>query len=156
MAVMKKFTAICFLWVTGSSCFLSHYTKSTFMYTSGTQSYTVPIIVPKGYTKERTEVDSSGNTILSYWYGTKTSFYVAHLEDSSAQLQPPGVEGNMIKVDEATGIAMYKGPAADTLLWKEVRRQKFRTGYRHVPRKWEARFDSAANFCTAKVFEKNF
>jgi hypothetical protein len=121
----------------------------------GAKSYSVPIIVPKGYTKERTEVDSSGNTILSYTYGEKTTFYVAHLQDSSKQLQPIDKQQNQPQIDSVTGLVMYKGLDSNALFWKELQGQNFRTGYRYVPKSSENKFDSAANYCALQTRARN-
>lgn len=156
MAIMGKLTAILFLWIGASSCFLSgQYRKTSFMYTVGTQSYSFPILVPKGYTKERTEVDSSGNTILSYLYGSKTTFYIAHLEDTSRQLLPFMDKAMQLRKDSVSGTVVYKGVDADKLFWKEIRRSNFRTGYHSVPEKREALFDSATNYCAAQALSRS-
>jgi hypothetical protein len=156
MTVMKRITVILFLLVVLSSCFLSsQYRKTTFMYSTGSKFYSIPIIVPKGYTKERTEVDSSGNTILSYTYGEKTTFYVAHLEDSSKQLQPIDKKQNKQQIDSVTGLVMYKGLDSNALFWKEIQGQNFRTGYRYVPKSSENKFDSAANYCALQTITRN-
>jgi hypothetical protein len=111
--------------------------------------------VPKGYTKERTEVDSSGNTILSYTYGEKTTFYVAHLEDSSKQLQPIDKQQHPQQIDSVTGLVTYKGLDSNALFWKEIYNQNFRMGYRFVSKSSENRFDSAANYCALQTMTHN-
>src|SRR5215203_1198037 len=121
-----------FLVVILSSCFLSKYKRTNFTYTDNSQSYEMSIIVPKGYTKEKTEVDSSGNTILSYFYKDNSFFYVAYLLDSNAQLQPIIEEENIPRMEHTTGAFIYKGMDTENLYWREIRRDGLRVGYHHV------------------------
>src|SRR5215217_882287 len=144
---MIKITAILFFTVSLSSCFLfPKYRRTNFTYTEGGHSYFIPIVVPKGYVRERTEVDSSGNTILSYFYDSKASFYVAYLVDTATNLQPIIEEENIPRVAITTGAFIYKGMDADMLYWREIRKDNLRVGYRSVPRELESRFDSATNY----------
>ena len=141
-----KFFLAAFLSFSLVSCsLLSKYRKTAFTYTSGGKSFSIPILVPKGYTRERTEVDSSGNTRLEYFYGGKTYFYVAHLEDTTALLLPIAEDANIPHVSR-TGALIYKGQDAEQLFWREIRKGDLRVGYRYVPVSREARFDSATNF----------
>lgn len=146
MIIMKS-TVILFLCIVLSSCFLfSKYRRTDFTYNEGPQSYTIPVVVPKGFVKERTEVDSSGNTILSYVYKNNALFYIAHLEDSTTQVQPIAEDKNQPRINEITGALVYKGLDSTHLYWREVRRNDLRFGYRFVPKEWEMRFDSATNY----------
>jgi len=148
---MRKITAIIFLTLTLSSCFLfSKFKRTNFTYSEGAHSYFIPILVPKGYIKERTEVDSSGNTILSYSYSSKASYYVAYLVDTATQLQSIIEEDNIPRVAMATGAFIYKGMDADMLYWREIRKDNLRVGYRSVPRELESRFDSATNYVAVR------
>ncbi|MGN6402169.1 MAG: hypothetical protein ACTHMD_17045 [Flavisolibacter sp.] len=142
-----KSVVILFLCATLSSCFLfSKYRRTDFTYNEGSQSYTIPVVVPKGFVKERTEVDSSGNTILSYVYKNNALFYIAHLEDTAAQVQPIAEDENQPRISLMTGALVYKGLDSFNLYWREVRRNDLRFGYRFVPKEWEIRFDSATNY----------
>jgi hypothetical protein len=130
-----------------SSCFLfSKYRRTDFTYNKGLQSYAIPVVVPKGFVKERTEVDSLGNTILSYVYKNNALFYIAHLEDTTTQVQPIAESENQPRVNSITGALVYKGLDSFNLYWREVRRNDLRFGYRFVPKEWEVRFDSATNY----------
>lgn len=156
MRAMKSGTLILFLVTVAGSCFLaSKYKRTDFTYDAGAQSFTIPIVVPKGYTRERTEVDSSGNTILSYSYPNQAVFYVAHMEDTSVQIQPIKEENNLPGMAPATGAVIYKGMDRDHLLWREIRQNDLRVGYRFVPKEWESRFDSATNYAAAHPLKKN-
>jgi len=147
MMIMKKVTGILFLCIVLSSCFLfSKYRRTDFTYNEGSQSYTIPIVVPKGFVTEKTEVDSSGNTILSYVYKNNALFYIAHLEDTSTQLQPIEENKNEPRINLTTGALVYKGVDSTNLYWREIRRNDLRFGYRFVPKEWEVRFDSATNY----------
>ena len=150
---MKKLTAILFLFVTTGSCILSKYKRTNFTYNDDSVSYSIPIVVPKGFTKERTEIDSMGNTILSYSYGDKTLFYVAHLQDTATRLQPIIEEQHIPHVALSTGALVYKGVDADNQYWREIRRKDLRVGYRSVPRELESRFDSATNYAILQKFK---
>lgn len=144
---MKKVTAILFLSAALSSCFLfSKYKRTDFTYNEGSQSYTIPVVVPKGFVREKTEVDSSGNTILSYVYKNHALFYIAHLEDTTTQVQPISENENEPRINLTTGALVYKGVDSVNLYWREIRRNSLRFGYRFVPKKWEVRFDSATNY----------
>ena len=146
MIIMKS-VVILFLCATLSSCFLfSKYRRTDFTYNEGSQSYTIPVVVPKGFVKERTEVDSSGNTILSYVYKNNALFYIAHLEDTATQVQPIAEDENQPRINLMTGALVYKGLDSFNLYWREVRRNDLRFGYRFVPKDWEIRFDSATNY----------
>jgi hypothetical protein len=156
MVVMKNCTLILFLFVVLNSCFLfSKYRQTDFTYDEGSQAFSIPIVVPKGYSKERTEVDSSGNTILSYTYDNKAIFYVAHMEDTSVQIQPIVEKDNIPHMALTTGVIIYKGMDTNKLLWREIRQNSFRVGYRFVPKEWEAGFDSAINYVVVHPLQKN-
>lgn len=147
MMMMKKNLLFLFLTIAFSSCFLfSKYRRTEFSYDEGSQTHTIPIVVPKGFEKERTEVDSSGNTILSYTYKNKVLFYVAHLNDTNTHLQPINDSDNIPRIDLATGALVYKGLDSEHLYWREVRRNDLRFGYRFVPKELESRFDSVTNY----------
>ena len=150
---MKKLTAILFLFIVPGSCFLSKYKKTNFTYNDESLSYSIPIVVPKGYTKERTEIDSMGNTILSYTYKDKMLFYVAHLQDTGTQLQPIIEEQHLPHVALSTGALVYKGVDKDNRYWREIRRKDLRVGYRSVPKEMESRFDSATNYAILQQFK---
>jgi hypothetical protein len=152
---MKNYALILFLFAVLNSCFLfSKFKRTDFTYDEGSQLYSIPIVVPRGYNKERTEVDSSGNTILSYSYPNEALFYVAHIEDSSLQIQPIAEQDNIPHLATGTGAVIYKGMDADHLLWREVRQNDLRVGYRSVPKEWESRFDSATNYAVIHPLKK--
>jgi hypothetical protein len=129
-----------------SSCFLfSKYKRSSFAYNQNGDTYSIPVIIPKGYKKERTEVDSSGNTILTYSYGPEL-FYMAYMADTSSFVHPIDELINIPRLYEPTGAFVYKGMDSMHLYWREVRQNKLRTGYRNVSPEKEVRFDSATNY----------
>jgi hypothetical protein len=103
------------------------------------------VIIPKGFSKERTEVDSSGNTILTYSYGPEL-FYMANMADTSTYVFPIDELINIPRLYEPTGALVYKGMDSTHLYWREVRQNKLRTGYRNVSPEKEVRFDSATNY----------
>ena len=151
---MKNYAIILFLFSLLNSCFLfSKYKRTDFTYDVGAQAFAIPIVVPKGYNRERTEVDSSGNTILSYTYGNNAVFYVAHMEDTSVQIQPISEEDNIPRAASTTGALIYKGIDTNHLLWREIRQNDLRVGYRFVPRELESRFDSATNYAAVHLLK---
>jgi hypothetical protein len=151
---MKSCAVIFFLLVILNSCFLfSKYKRIDFTYNEGSQLRSVPVVVPKGFTKEKTEVDSSGNTILSYSYDGNAFFYIAHMADSSVHIQPIAEEDNIPRIALTTGAIIYKGVDADNLLWKEVRQNDLRVGYRFVSKDLESRFDSATNYAVVHLLK---
>ncbi|HEX2608681.1 MAG TPA: hypothetical protein VHK91_14940, partial [Flavisolibacter sp.] len=144
---MKRITGIFLLGAALASCSLAgKFRKSEFTYTEGTIEQSIPILIPKGYTSEKTEVDSSGNTILTYRYKDNSIFYIAHLADTSVQLQPFIESQNIPRVALQTGAWVFKGIDREDLFWREIRNQTIWTGYRFVPSETEARFDSATNY----------
>lgn len=155
MPVMKNGTVVLFLSMALSSCFLiSRYRRTEFMYNEGAQSFSIPVVVPKGFTREKTEVDSSGNTILSYTYKNNAFFYVAHMVDTSVQIQPMAAEDHIPRRFTLTGGLVYKGMDKG-LYWREIRQNDIWVGYRFVPREWESRFDSATNYAVVHPVKKD-
>jgi hypothetical protein len=143
---MKIYLALLILCTALNSCFLfSKYKRSTFTYNENGSTYSVPVIIPKGFSKERTEVDSSGNTILTYSYGPEL-FYMANMADTSTYVFPIDELINIPRLYEPTGALVYKGMDSTHLYWCEVRQNKLRTGYRNVSSEKEVRFDSATNY----------
>lgn len=147
---MKNGTVVLFLSVALCSCFLSSkYRRTDFTYNEGTQTFSIPVVVPKGFIKEKTEVDSSGNTILSYTYKNKAFFYVAHIVDTSVQIQPFAAEDHIPRLFTETGAIIYKGMDKG-LFWREIRQNDIWVGYRFVPPEWESRFDSATDYAVVQ------
>jgi len=143
---MKVCSALLLLCSVLSSCFLfPKYRRTSFTYNDNTNTYSIPVIIPKGFTKERTEVDSSGNTILTYSYGPEL-FYMAYMSDTSSAIHAIDETINIPRFYEPTGALVYKGMDSIHLYWREVRQNKLRSGYRNVSGEMEARFDSATNY----------
>ncbi len=155
MPVMKNGIVVLFLSVGLSSCFLfSKYRRTDFTYNEGPQTFSIPVVVPKGFTKEKTEVDSSGNTILSYSYKNNAFFYVAHVVDTSVQIQPIAEDDHIPRLFTETGAIIYKGMDKG-LYWREIRQNDIWVGYRFVPPEWESRFDSATNYAVVHPIKKD-
>lgn len=153
MTLMKKSLVILCIATGVSSCLVfSPYTRTGFTYNQGARTYTLPVVVPRGFTREKTEIDSSGNTILSYTYGNGAWFYVAHLEDTTAQLQAIPEGESWPQIFLPNGALVFKGMDSAHLYWREIRRKDLRFGYRFVPGAWESRFDSATNYGMVQKF----
>ena len=137
-----------------SSCFLfKRFEQTTFSYTDNNQTYSVPIIVPKGYRKATNTVDERGNISRTYEYEGNTILYIAYLKDTAKELQPIQKEINQPHVHPLGGL-IYKGVDLDLLFWREIRRKNFRFGYRNVPSSWEFQFDSATNYMSLQKLNK--
>jgi hypothetical protein len=144
---MIRYAAIVFLSVFLSSCFLSKpYRKETFSFEQNGKAYSYPVVVPRGYSKKVLSVDEKGNNLLTYSYRNGAVFYLAHLTDTSADLQPVNEAENIARQSHHTGALIYKGMDENYLYWREVRQKDLRMGYRYVNDKEENRFDSATNF----------
>src|SRR6478672_12699831 len=129
---MKIYMALLMLCTALNSCFLfSKYKRSSFTYNENGSTYSVPVIIPKGFTKERTEVDSSGNTILTYSYGPEL-FYLAYMSDTSSAIHAIDETINIPRFYKPTGALVYKGMDSLHRYWREVRQDKLRSGYRNV------------------------
>ena len=143
---MKIFLLFILMATVFNSCFLfPKYRRSYFTYNDSSQTYSIPVIIPKGYKRERTEVDSSGNTILTYSYGSE-QFYIAHMADTASDVYLIDEAANIPRLYEPTGSLVFKGMDSLQRYWREVRQDKWRAGYRNVSPEKEVRFDSATNY----------
>ena len=131
--------------VLAGSCRISQYKRKDFSYTEGEKMYTIPVIVPRGYARQQTQVESSGNTVTRYFYG-EAQFYVAHMADTGSRVNPFREEEHIPRLAPATGALVYKGLDSLNQYWREVRQKSLWMGYRRVPKHLEARFDSATNY----------
>jgi hypothetical protein len=140
-----KMVAILLLCASLSSCFLFNPLKQTsFTYTTGSETVTVPLWVPKGYRAKLVNTDSFGNTSDLYQYG-KAFFYITYVADTALETQIISYNENIPRQDSA-GTLIYKGMNEDGLFWREAYRPHLRVGYRYVPRSMEGKFDDATNF----------
>jgi hypothetical protein len=144
---MKQIVVLALVSIFLASCFLvKPYRVENFSFTSGNTNYSVPLVVPRGYSKKWVSQDSSGNNILTYQYKDGSIFYLAHVKDTSVDLQPLEWSENIARQSHHTGALIYKGMDKDHLFWREVRQKNFRSGYRFVNGDEEYRFDSATNY----------
>lgn len=142
---------LCILLLGLSSCFLiKDFKKDTFVYNSNEQ---LPLLIPKGYTKENIQVDSVGNRIQFFNYGNGTAFYVAQLTDS-ATVQYIDSSLNIPQMYPQK-VWLYKGIDSSGLYWRESQYKNFRFGYKKVPSGLEVMFDSAVNYASFGIIKKS-
>lgn len=140
---MTKSLLICFC-VLAIAC--SPFRRTTFTYTDNGQTFTHPVIVPRGYRKVSNHTDSAGNTVQAYDYRNKASYYIAYVKDTNRFVQPLVLSENLPRKYINSEAWMYKGLDPSFLYWKEVHRQHLRAGYVNVGADKEAAFDSASTY----------
>lgn len=148
-----KFSYLLPLLLLFSSCSLfSKYRKENFTYRKEGQQITKQVLVPKGYRKHDQETDSLGNTISTYSYGGDKIYYLAYLADTTKMLQPIDYSRHVPREDGYGGVS-FKGTDEGSYFWRELRRQRFRIGYRAAEAgKVEGRFDSSTNYSMRSLF----
>ena len=128
-----------------SSCFLLRDIKrDSFSYNANGQARTIPLFVPKGFSRERVEADSAGNTVKYYSYGNGTVFYAAYVTDTSKQYQYINYEKNL-PLEHIRGGLIFKGLDSTNRYWREIRLRTYKFGYKNVSRSQEGDFDEALN-----------
>jgi hypothetical protein len=144
---MRSVIALVFVAVILASCFSRNpYRIENFSYNQGGVNHSVPVVIPKGYNKKWTTIDEAGNTILSYTWRNGPLLYMAHMADTSFDMQPIYMPENMPRISHHNGSLIYKGIDEDLLFYREVRQKNYRMGYRWVNRDEEFKFDSATNY----------
>jgi len=130
-----------------ASCFLfKDYRKSQFSYTNKGQAAIIPLVVPKGFTKQE-RVDTAGISMQTYHYPGGAILYAAFLADTSFEMQQFPIALHQPQIHRLGGL-VYKGQDAKELFYREIRQGNLRFGYRQVPGAWELQFDSATNFAS--------
>ena len=144
---MKRVLFLFFTSLFLASCFLQKdYRKETFSFEDKGVSHSYSLVVPRGYKKKFTSVDEAGNNIITYSYKNGAIFYLAHMADTSVDMQPMNEQDNVARQSLHTDALVYKGMDELHLYWREVRQKNFRAGYRFVHGDEEERFDSATNY----------
>lgn len=116
-----------------------------FSYTENGLKKTLELKVPKGFTKEKNEVDSAGSEKQTFRYANGAELYFMHL--ASPNSYPDFDTANHIGKQQLHGGLFYKEQDAAQRFWREVFVKNFRFGYRHAKiDKQEALLDSALNF----------
>lgn len=140
-----KFISFLFLVIAVPACFLSkEYKQTSFTYTRNGQPVTLPLLVPKGYTKDE-QLDTAGVTMHVFHYGNGAILYAAYVADSTVELQPINHSLNM-PLRGPQGGWVYKGMDEHELFHRVIQQGPLRFGYRNVPGDVEVKFDSATNF----------
>lgn len=132
------------------ACFLrKDFRASQFTFDANGQSQTVPLIVPRGFTKQE-RTDTAGIALQTFYYPGGPVFYVAHLKDTSFQLQTIDERLHQPRVHFLGG-RVFKGMDKDELFYREIQQGNLRFGYRLVPKAVELHFDSATNFAAMQM-----
>ncbi len=130
-----------------SSCFLfKDYRKSQFTYTRNGQVAMLPLVVPKGYTKQE-KTDTAGMTLQTFYYPGGAILYAAFLTDTTFEIQPFPKGLHQPQIHRLGGL-VYKGQDEKELFYREIRQGNLRFGYRQVSPDAELLFDSATNFAS--------
>ena len=130
-----------------TSCFLfKDYRKKQFVYQQAGRTTTVPIIVPKGYTKAE-RIDTAGISLQTFSYPSGAFLYAAYLTDTTVRLQ--AINDSLHQpLFHRLGGTVYKGQDQKDLWYREIRQGNLRFGYRNVPGIMEVEFDSATNYAS--------
>ena len=140
-----KYLLFAILMIVTSCSLFKNFKTIPFHYSANDKRYTVPVQVPKGYSREKTTVDSAGNEVQFYYYANGSFIYVAHVTDS-AMYQPIDTSRN-IPLPHPSGGLIYKGLKSNGLFWREIRLNNgLIYGYKDVPQQNELEFDRALDF----------
>lgn len=141
----RKTAVFVFLLFVLSACFLrKEYKTSAFTYSANGQKATIPLVVPKGFTKEETR-DTAGIRLQTFYYPSGALLYAAYLSDTAFEIQPFDKSLHQPRIFPTGGL-VYKGQDEKELFYREVRQGHLRFGYRLVPETQELLFDSATNY----------
>ena len=81
--------------------------KQTFHYINQHQNHSLPVLVPKGYTRSNLEKDSAGNQIQYYFYLNGAQLYFARITGKK-EIQPIDTTTNIPRLHPLGGL-IYKG-----------------------------------------------
>lgn len=149
-----------FLIIILSSCFLfrKSFKKSDFNYTSGGQSFSMPLRLPAGYSNVSTTTDEAGNQQKYYYYPGGAFFYIAKLD--TASIYKVQLDKDTYRFVDTTmnipnfhplGGLIYKGQDHRRLFWREIHVDKFRIGYHYADKEMAIYLDSATNFASNNI-----
>jgi hypothetical protein len=143
--MVKRYVPLLLLLFLLSACFLrKDFKASQVTFNSNGQSLTVPLIVPKGYTRQE-RTDTAGIALQTFYYPGGPVFYIAQLRDTSFQLQAINERLHQPRVGFLGG-RVFKGIDKNELFYREIQQGNLRIGYRLVPKSSELLFDSATNY----------
>ena len=140
---MKLAPFILLLFISACIFRKEYYKASQFTFNRNGQAVTVPLVVPKGFTRQE-KADTAGVMLQTFYYPNGAMLYAAFLQDTMMELQPFDKRLHQPHVHRLGGM-VYKGQDADELFYREIRQGNLRFGYRLVPRSAELLFDSATN-----------
>lgn len=134
-----------------SACFFrrNDFKPSQFTYSANGQDYAVPLMVPKGFQRQE-RVDTAGIALQTFYYPGGQVFYVAHLRDTTFQLQAIDERLHQPRVHFLGG-RVFKGIDKNELFYREIQQGNLRIGYRLVPKGAELLFDSVTNYAAMQI-----
>ncbi len=121
----------------------SPFRRTTFTYTNAGENFSLPVIVPKGFSKQTNYRDSLGNQIHGFDYKDGAFYYVAFVADSNSFIQALDTSVHFPQMLSSGGKA-YKSADSAFKFWREVHNKNLRAGYRYVYGDKEFVFDSAS------------
>jgi hypothetical protein len=127
-----------------SSCFLfKEYRRSQFSYSNNGQTVVMPLVVPKGFSRQE-RTDTAGISLQTFYYPNGAVLYTAYLADTAYELQSFNKRLHQPQIHRLGGL-VYKAQDEKELFYREIRQGHLRFGYRQVPGAFELQFDSATN-----------
>jgi len=145
-----KFTAVVFILIVFNSCFLFRdFRRSRFSFSENGRSLPVEVVVPKGYSRTESQIDSAGNQIQYYYYSGGTVLYFALMKDTATELQPINYNLNIPR--QLYHTIYFKGLDSADHYWRETRFNNYRAGYKNVEEGEDGNFDSSLNYFSRHV-----
>ena len=121
--------------------------KKSFAYDEG---QSLPLVIPKGFSKTELKTDSAGNKTKLFSYGDGAALYFYYGDTEIA------IDTTMhISKFYPGNVQYYKGQdSSNGLFWRESRYKNFRFGYRNIATEKEGMFDSSVNYAAWQVIRK--
>jgi len=104
----------------------------------------IPVIVPKGYTRQEIRLLDNGILEQVYHYRNGSLMFFAYMPRGGDYL--PIDTAYHIPQPQYQGGIFYKGTGIGEYWWREAQINALRVGYTKVPSDYEWRFDSAVNY----------
>ncbi len=102
----------------------------------------MPVIVPKGFSKQTNYRDSLGNQVNTFDYKDGAFYYVAFVADTNSFIQALDTSIHFPQIF-SSGAKGYKSADSTFKFWREVHNKNLRAGYSYVYGDKEFVFDSA-------------
>ena len=121
----------------------SPFRQTSFTYNNAGQTFSLPVIVPKGFSKQTNYSDSLGNQIHTFDYKDGAFYYLAFVADTNTFIQPVDTSIHFPQI-LSSGAKGFKSADSTFKFWREVHNKNLRAGYRYVYGDAEFIFDSAS------------